>query len=294
MRDPKGWRRGEITAECRSFSTMSAGPPRFELISLRTHDVAVRDRETGEVMHPSVGPWNEASVLYVGQSQLAARLGEDSATPLHVWDVGLGAGTNAIAALTAAKAVDRARRFEITSFDTTSEALELALDHPEAFPFMQPWREAALAILAEGVWESDRLGWRLIRGDCAQLWAKAAPAQLVYFDPFSPQSNPHLWTVPVLRSLRAHASHEGEGTVLMTYSAATRTRVSLLLAGFFVGAGVGVGTRLETTQASTRPELLQNPLGERWLKRWERSDSRSPHGEERIPDLLSHPQFAPG
>ena len=49
----------------------------------------------------------------------------------------------------------------------------------------------------------------------------------------------------------------------MTYSAATPTRVTLLLAGFYVGSGVSTGMKGETTVAATRRVALGSLLGER-------------------------------
>ncbi len=66
----------------------------FELVTLRNGTRAVRHLGHGEVMHPSVGPWQEARALYVEQSRLGEKL-QVEGPPLHVWDVGLGAGTNA-------------------------------------------------------------------------------------------------------------------------------------------------------------------------------------------------------
>ena len=83
----------------------------------------------------------------------------------------------------------------------------------------------------------------------------------------------------------------------LTYSAATPTRVTLLLAGFYVGAGSSTGTKGETTVAATQLQALESPLGARWLERWRRSSSRAPHGAPLTPEvetrLLAHPQWQP-
>jgi tRNA U34 5-methylaminomethyl-2-thiouridine-forming methyltransferase MnmC len=220
---------------------------------------------------------------------------EASIAPLRIWDVGLGAATNAVAALTAARSLGESqrRRLEIISFELTCEPLELALADPAGFPSLVPWQDAARALIADGVWSGPGLHWELRRGDFLTQYREAkAPAQLVYFDPFSPETNPSMWSPEALSALRSRAEDPMEGTLLITYSASTRTRVSMLQAGFFAGQGVAVGTRTETTVAATKLSLLKLPLGARWLQRWQRSDSRSAHGHSEIPDLLAHPQFA--
>jgi hypothetical protein len=102
-----------------------------------------------------------------------------------------------------------------------------------------------------------------------------------------------LWTVDFARRIRSKARYEG--STLVTYSAATPTRVMFLMAGFFVGHGVSTGTRTESTFASTQRELVPTPLGDRWLQRWQRSSARGPHDaefSEEVERLVTkHPQF---
>lgn len=270
----------------------------FELVTLRNGSRAVRHLGHGEVMHPSVGPWQEALRLYVEQPRLAERL-RTPGEALVIHDVGLGAATNAVAALTRARELgtERRRALELVSFEVDLAPLRLALADAAGFPFLQPFRDAAEALMRDGVWEDEGVRWRLHLGD-AQGWlgTRLPRADLVFFDPFSPASNPEMWTVPVLSRVRESCREDGEGARLLTYSAATPTRVTLLLAGFYVGAGVSTGTKGETTVAATRREALESPLGERWLERWRRSSARAPHGEALTPQLearvLAHPQWS--
>jgi tRNA U34 5-methylaminomethyl-2-thiouridine-forming methyltransferase MnmC len=269
----------------------------FELITLRNGARAVRHLGHGEVMHPSVGPWQEALRLYVEQPRLAERLRQPG-PPLVIHDVGLGAATNAVAALTCARGLgaEQKRTLEVVSFEVDLAPLRLALADAQGFPFLQPFREAAETLMRDGVWEGEGVRWRLLLGDAVPFLDGALPvADLVYFDPFSPASNPDMWTEAVLARVRRHCREDGEGTRLLTYSAATPTRVTLLLAGFYVGAGVSTGTKGETTVASTRRESLELPLGARWLERWKRSSSRAPHGAQLTPEVearvLAHPQW---
>jgi queuine tRNA-ribosyltransferase len=271
----------------RSAKPRSVGVRRgdFELVTLKSGARTVRHLGHGEVMHP-VGPWEEANRLYVDQLELERRLSERGEEPVRILDVGLGAGTNAVAALTRALAMGdaRVRDLEVVSLEVDTTPLKLALGDAQGFAFLAPWRAAAEALLHEGRWDAPSLSWRLLRGDGAALVEELdGRFDLVFFDPFSPKANPSLWTIRVLRSIRSRMRREGG--VLATYSAATPTRVSLLLAGFFVGAGIPTGTKQETTVAASHLELLKEPLGERWLERWERSSAKAPHGLELTPEL---------
>ena len=270
----------------------------FELVTLRNGTRAVRNVVHGEVMHPTIGPWEEAQALYVAQSGLAERL-QQPGPPLCVWDVGLGAGTNAVAALTCARELGalQQRALHVVSFEIDLAPLRLALADPSGFPFLQPFASAATALTAQHDWSDGQLHWSLHLGDAAALWQQQwQPAEIIFFDPFSPVSNPDLWTPRTFSVLRRHAREDGDGCTLFTYSAATPTRVSLLLGGFQVGTGVATGRKPETTVAATRRELLVQPLDQRWIARWERSSSRAPHGAPFDAQVelavRAHPQFA--
>ena len=269
----------------------------FELVTLRNGARAVRHLGHGEVMHPSVGPWQEACALYVEQSRLADKL-QVAGPPVRVWDVGLGAGTNAVAALTTARALGarQRRKLAVVSFEIDLAPLRLALADAQGFPFLQPFAAAGRALLDGQAWSEEQSEWRLQLGDAAELWRRAwEPADLIFFDPFSPASNPDLWTPTAFAQLLAHARRDGDGCTLFTYSAATPTRVSLLLGGFYVGTGIATGMKKETTVAATRRELLEQPLDARWLARWERSAAQAPHGmaltDEIRTALRKHRQF---
>jgi tRNA U34 5-methylaminomethyl-2-thiouridine-forming methyltransferase MnmC len=248
-------------------------------------------------MHPSVGPWQEARALYVEQARLAERLAVEG-PPLHVWDVGLGAGTNAVAALTCARELGgrQRRELKITSFEIDLAPLRLALADAQGFPFLQPFADAAEALRKGEPWRAGRSQWELRLGDAAELWrSPCEPVEIIFFDPFSPASNPALWTPAVFALLRDHAATGQDGCTLFTYSAATPTRVSLLLGGFYVGSGVATGLKKETTVAATECDLLAQPLDARWLSRWERSAAQAPHGvpltEEIKRAVRGHRQF---
>jgi hypothetical protein len=88
---------------------------------------------------------------------------------------------------------------------------------------------------------------------------------------------------------------------LTNYSRSTIFRVTLLLAGFFVGRGIATGFKEETTVAANTLSLLGDPLNRAWLERAQRSSSAEPLREavyrqarlspETWEKLSAHPQF---
>ena len=185
---------------------------------------------------------------------------------------------------------------EIVSLEIDLAPLELALGDPEGFPWLSPWSQSAKALLSTHRWEEPSLSWRVYVGDALKTLEELDGVfDLCFFNPFSPEANPELWSVGFFRALRSRTRYDG--AMLATYSSATPTRVSLLLAGFFVGQGLSTGTRVETTVAATKKDLLYAPLGDRWLQRWRQSTARSAHGLPLTPEIeqavREHPQFQP-
>ena len=186
----------------------------------------------------------------------AAVVGEPG--PVRVLDVGLGAATNALAVVDCAHRV-QGRALELTSLERDEGPLRLALGDAASFPVQAAHSETLEALLATGSVETPGLRWTWIEGDATEELARLeAPQDVICFDPFSPEANPELWTVEALR--RVHQTL-APGGVLSTYSASTRTRVTLLLAGFWVGAGAAAAAKKETTVASDGPAVPSHRSG---------------------------------
>jgi queuine tRNA-ribosyltransferase len=252
---------------------------------------SIRQISSGEIMHCRTDPMTEARQLYVEQSNLAERLrlarNEEAAnaSALTIWDVGLGAAANAMAAVLCYEeqaALGPTRPLCILSFENDLDSLRLALRHNREFRYLRHGGPAA--ILAEGHWQSARypaLTWRLVHGEFPET-ISAAPAapDLIFYDMFSSQSSAEQWTMAAFQQLfRACAGHSAE---LFTYSRSTANRAALLAAGFYVAAGRSAGEKEETTIALT-PEALRelSPyrhelLAEEWLAKWNRSNAKFP------------------
>jgi queuine tRNA-ribosyltransferase len=253
-----------------------------EVVTLPNGARAIRERASGEVMHPGDGPRVEAESVYVAPSRLGARLREGGERALVLFDVGLGAATNAITAWQVSEAQSStARRLEIVSFEHDLDALKLAL-HPDNADALGLTRDgadayaAASALLRDGRHETPRTLWRLCLGDFRASLARMpeAYADVVYWDLFSPRTAPALWTVSMFEAVRRHCA---EGATLHTYSASTSTRSGLLLGGFAVGVGERTGNRDETTVAAARLGDLARPLDGLWFGRLTRSSVPFPN-----------------
>ena len=253
---------------------------------------SIRDRESGEVMHAVSAPDAEARRLYVDQPGVSA-LAREAAAPLVVWDVGLGAGTNAVEVIRAWEEAGGDRTLHLVSFERDLDALRLAFAHRARFPRLRHGAPAGL--LADGRWDGRNIRWELRFGDVPGTLSGAPAPDLVLYDPFSFKVDAPLWAPDALRAVRAACA--GQATRLYTYSNSTAVRLALLIAGFYVGPGVGTGPKSETTVAYARREGTL--LGLEFLEKWRRSSKRWP---DWVPEaeraafeasLLAHPQWSP-
>ncbi len=249
-----------------------------EVVMLKSGVPAIRDCASGQIMHCGTGPAVESRAIYVEPSRLAERLAAGGPDALVVFDVGLGAASNALAAWGVSEAAAApSRRLEIVSFDHDLAPLRLALqpENAEAFGLTDVAGAAATALLADGLHETARTKWRLVLGELLTSLAQseADAADIVYWDMYSREVSPELWTVSTFRSLRRACRPRA---TLHTYSAATSTRSGLLLAGFAVGLGDATGDKEQTTIGATDHRDLARPLDARWLTRLERSSAAFP------------------
>jgi queuine tRNA-ribosyltransferase len=261
---------------------------KYEVVRTKTGDRAMRSLEVDEVMHPGVGPLVEAEQLYVRQSRLRERLAEGR---LVVFDVGMGAGSNALAARRAAIEAPSNSVLDLISFERDLDALTVALGEPEAFGLQGEPVEAARALLLNGRHQHPRALWQLRHGDLLQaLAAENSRADIVFWDPYSPKANPALWTVAAFTAIRRVA---GPRCTLFTYSASTTVRLALLLAGWAVGVGEAIGEKAFTTAAAIAVSDLARPLDRAWLRRLHRPDLRLPGdaSTDAVERATASPQF---
>jgi queuine tRNA-ribosyltransferase len=273
---------------------------RYEVI-VRDDVGYIRDTASGEVMHSVNDPAGEAHSLYVEQSRLLARLQVCAGQPLVVWDVGLGAAANAMAAILAVEGstgAAAARRLMLVSFENDLDSLELALDHTRWFKYLR--HAAPRALLSDHRWTNgaSTIEWRLLSGDFATRKFEAPAPDIIFFDPFSFKTDGALWTLPAFRELALVCAEKP--AELFTYTYSTSVRAAMLAAGFYVAKGRGTGPKAETTIglsgcAASGPHDHEL-LGAEWLVKWRRSDAQAPFGSGAEDTswhdaVAEHPQF---
>jgi tRNA U34 5-methylaminomethyl-2-thiouridine-forming methyltransferase MnmC len=279
---------------------------KYSIVKLANGTHSIHSLAHGETFHPVVGPVAEAEGLYVRQLQLVERFRRETGE-FVVWDVGLGAAANAVTVLRATKEIPGSIR--LVSFDHTLEPLEFALQHTEHLVYLKGYEEQLHSLLCEHKVSftngAQTVNWEMHLSDFPSLIEQPvarsfAKPHAIMFDAFSPAKNPAMWTQTVFAKLFELLDPK-RPCALPTYSRSTMLRVTLLLAGFFVGVGRATGEKEETTIAANTLDLIAEPLDHRWLERAHRSTSAEPMWEpvyrqapllaETWRKLQVHPQF---
>lgn len=278
----------------------------YEIVRLANGSYSLHSREFRETFHPVIGPVAEAEALYLNQLRLAERL-RDCGGEFVIWDVGLGAAANVVTVL---RGISHVRsHLRVLSFDYTTEPLEMALRHPEQLAYLKDYGTQARTLIKDGRVQfangSQEVDWQFHQGDFPALVGSPA-AELfpkphaIMFDAFSPATNPAMWTQPLFSRI-FELLDPSRPCALPTYSRSTLLRVTLLLAGFFVGVGHPTGEKDETTIAANDFSMISEPLDHNWLQRARRSNSAEPLwtpvyrqfplSPETYEKLRLHPQF---
>jgi tRNA U34 5-methylaminomethyl-2-thiouridine-forming methyltransferase MnmC len=292
----------------------------YELVQLVNGVFSIRSLANRETFHPVVGPVAEAEALYIRQLKLRERIPcrrhtsgtgsrQDAGRtlePFVIWDVGLGAGGNVLTTLRCLE--DVPAFLHVLSFDHTLGALRFALEHAGSLQFPVGFESVLDELLqtkrAEFRHGALQVSWEIHVGDFPSALAGSGPdwpaPHAIFFDAFSPARNPAMWSLPLFENLFRRLDPQ-RPCALATYSRSTIPRVTLLLAGFFVGAGQPVAAKEETTIAANRLSLIERPLDARWLERARTSHSAeplqsndyqiAPLAPETWERLRAHPQF---
>lgn len=271
-----------------------------------------------EIMHSRSCPEEEAEQLYVAQADLHSlflsptpSLSSETKTalktsqktpPIVLWDVGLGAATNAMAAIhlhqqLSASCPTRIRPLHIISFDIDLTPLKLALSHVELFPSLN--HPAPDAILHTSSYKDNLIHWEFIQKSYPEAINDETPApDIVFYDLYSAKTHLEAWRPQAFIPL--YQKTKNKKMLLITYTTSTAARAALLASGLYVAKGKPFGLKSDTTLALSPLTAATGTyplLDHTWLQKFKRSTANTP---SYIPvqshaifqqSICNHPQF---
>ncbi len=235
--------------------TFDSVDPRWQIQVTDDGSPTLVDRASGDAMHSGCGALAETEHVYVQNGGVASRLAAQ--LPTSVLEVGLGSG---LAFLWTA---ERALRDNTPLLYVALEqvvapgAVVRQLDFAR-YGIRVELIEAFCGLLDAANEESilcltiSNVTLRIVIGDAANSTTTDLPScDAIYFDPYSPTSNPAMWTTAVFRALRKTLAGDGR---LVSYCVNRRVRDSLIEAGFKVDRVPGPpGGKREVLVASMKP-----------------------------------------
>lgn len=200
------------------------------------------NEEVGEHYHSKAGAVKEAIEKFARPSGIAEL--SENADELTVLDICFGLGYNTAAVIDMIREQNPACRVTVYAFEQDRDILEKTAEVEPPFLCYELIRLAARKLTAEDGGRRIRIFPGDVR-DAIKLIPREV-ADVVLFDPFSPQKTPHLWTEELFRNIYDRMK---PGARLVTYSCAGSARRAMKAAGFKVADGPSVGRRSPSTIA---------------------------------------------
>lgn len=221
--------------------------PRVHVVRTEDGSETLEHSRLGVTYRSTHGARTESDYIFVGSTHLGG-------SSRAVLELGFGAATNF------ARTVHHAMEHD---YSLTYVAVEHALI--EACPIR--WNSVADPLVAQVLEHAHKAGDTVVTACIGepisiQLEVHCIPwsgcdfgraFDSVFFDPFGPRINPESWTPGAFGIARDHMH---EGSILGTYSAATKVRQAMVAAGLEVASAPGPGRKREVTFAARTCDAL--------------------------------------
>jgi len=205
-----------------------------------------------EHYHSRHGARQESAHVFISaglQPLLEAGLGGPCARPLHLLEVGLGTGLNAVLTLVAAQqagaavAYDGLETVPLPASVVDALAQKWAAESPDTVDLLRalhaaPWAEAHPL--------ASQFFLTKLPSALEEAVLPTGYYDLIYFDAFAPDKQPELWTEAIFQQLYEAAA---PGAVLVSYCAQGQFRRNLRAAGWRTEKLPGPPGKREMTRA---------------------------------------------
>jgi len=186
--------------------------------------------ETGETYHSRFGAIEESRHIYI-EAGLKHYLKNHNRGHINILEIGFGTGLNAL--LTCLYSIENQLNIyyeAIELFPLTDEEYRVL-----NYPYLAGDKGMIFPLLHQSPWETENkineyFSIKKVKAGFTE-YHSAGQYEIIYYDPFSPASQPGLWTPEILQKTY-HLL--GPGGLLVTYCSKGEVRRNLLSAGFEV------------------------------------------------------------
>jgi tRNA U34 5-methylaminomethyl-2-thiouridine-forming methyltransferase MnmC len=189
--------------------------------------------EFGELFHSREGAKSEAFQKYVHATDLIEKAQQPQ---IKLLDICYGLGYNTAAAIETLWQLNPTCHIQLYGLEIDA-TVPIVATAPTHLQLWTPPIQAILTALAHHHYYQDpQITAHLLIGDARQtllsLQQKSFQADAIFFDPFSPQVCPQLWTVEFFHLTASCLAPTGK---IATYSRAAAVRTALITAGLTIG-----------------------------------------------------------
>ncbi|MDY0078175.1 MAG: tRNA (5-methylaminomethyl-2-thiouridine)(34)-methyltransferase MnmD [Bacteroidales bacterium] len=201
-----------------------------ELVTTADGSQSISDGRTGETFHSTNGALTESQLVFINNGLEFYRT-ENSVAAIAILEIGFGTGLNAWLSLL--KSIEWQQLIDYTALEAFPLDIALAeiLNYVEKDFDQQKFMALHLSEWGKPVQLDEYFKLTKIQQDLRQFDAKTDRFDVIYFDAFSPNVQPELWTEEVFSRLFNSLK---SGGVLVTYSARGVVKHALRSAGFTV------------------------------------------------------------
>ncbi len=205
----------------------------YELVTTADGSTSLRDPQTGETFHSTYGALTESQLVFI-QNGLVYLVESHDINSLSILEIGFGTGLNALLSLSEAKQRNIIIHYTaIDAFPLRPEQAEKLnfVDNQLLKPYKNAFRdfhssEELVKSFCDGLFHLKK-----IKSDLVALETANLHFDLIYFDAFSSNVQPELWTKEIFQKLFFSLKPSG---VLVTYSAKGTVKTALRDSGFVI------------------------------------------------------------
>lgn len=223
-----------------------------QLIITEDNSHTVFNKEIGEHYHSTHGAIQESKHIFInsGLKQVDA-----FSNNINILEIGMGTGLNVLLTYADAELSGKKINYVAVELYPLTEEIYSQLNYPELLG--NPLLINVLAEIHQNPWNlpfylSDNFILNKIQAPIQDVQLSENVFDLVYFDAFSPQSQPELWTEDVFKKIYNSMKNNG---ILTTYSSKGDVKRALKNVGFQIELLAGPAGKRHITRAKKQIEI---------------------------------------